>query len=558
MKKDDSVFKLDFSDEFMLDSVEKRAQNGDFMGALTMLNKRNQMYAPSADAQALAADIYEELGMNRMAADSWFRFLDTCNEADFAEGYEGLAVAFMNMGNEFHSALYFNRYCEEGELLSEEADSDDLEKLFAEEISSTPHLRLVHSDGESPEAFSEGLSLLKSGDLEEAKEKFESVSERSDEYATAMGLNAMCTLMLGKEDEAATICRKALKDYPENITVLTSYCAVLGAQEKKGEAKEVARRLAVLDSDNTDDLYRIATALCETNLDKEAYAVLTKLRGKLPYDDNVLYFYAVAAYRLDKLDNAIEALERLTTLYPRKAVAAYFLLLMRALRDGDGEPFPMEYLYRVPTEEYNSIAGLLLRAEKADGIGKLHEIARMPELKDCLSIAFDEMDGRDQKLQLLAAKVAVKLRRDEEVRAMLLNFEADDVVKLHALHELIMRNEEDSFGTVICNLYKEFFTHKIEIGEKKAEEFLHAFAEVYSKFALFGEDNEHKLCAAAEDVYAAIEEYGAWEYCEERASLAAAIYREARLKRGEHKLSDIVKMFNANKYKTQKILDLMM
>ncbi len=87
---------------------------------------------------------------------------------------------------------------------------------------------------------------------------------------------------------------------------------------------------------------------------------------------------------------------------------------------------------------------------------------------------------------------------------------------------------------------------------------MHAFAEVYSKFALFGEENEHKLCAAAEDIYAAIEEYEAWEYCEERASLAAAIYREARLKRGERKLAEIVKLFNANKYKTQKILDLMM
>lgn len=558
MKKDDSVFRLDFSDEFMLDSVEKRAQNGDFIGALTLLNKRNQMYAPSADAQALAADIYEELGMHRMAADAWFRFLDTCNEADFAEGYEGLAVAFMNMGNEFHSALYYNRFCEEGELLSDEADGGDLEKLFAEEISATPHLRLVHSDGESPEAFSEGLSLLKSGDLEEAKEKFEEVSERSEEYATAMGLKAMCVLMLGREEEAADICRDALERFPENITVLTSYCAVLGAQEKKAEAKEVARRLAVIETDNTDDLYRIATALCETNLDKEAYPLLAKLREKLPNDDNVLYFYAVAAFRTGRLDNAIDALERLTTLYPRKAVASYFLLLMREMRDGNGESFPMEYLYRVPTEEYNSIAGLLLRAEKADGVGKLREIANLPQLRDCLKIAFDEMDGRDQKLQLLAAKVAVKLRRDAEVREMLLDFDADDVVKLHALHELIMRNEEDSFGTVICNLYKEFFTHKIEIGHKKSEEFLHAFAEVYSKFALFGEENERKLCSAAEEIYAAIEEYEAWEYCEERASLAAAIYREARLKRGERKLSDIVKMFNANKYKTQKILDLMM
>ena len=97
MKKDDSVLKLDYNDEFLLDSVENRARSGDYIGALTLLNKRNGKYPPSADAQALAADIYEEMGVYQLAADAWFRFLDVCNEADFSEGYEGLAVAFMNI-----------------------------------------------------------------------------------------------------------------------------------------------------------------------------------------------------------------------------------------------------------------------------------------------------------------------------------------------------------------------------------------------------------------------------------------------------------------------------
>ena len=108
-RKDDHVKKLDFSDEFLLESVEKRFQEGNYLGALTLLNKRNAMYAPSADAAALAADIYEEMELYPLAADAWFRFLDTCNEADFSEGYEGLAIAFMNMGREVQSAMYYQR-----------------------------------------------------------------------------------------------------------------------------------------------------------------------------------------------------------------------------------------------------------------------------------------------------------------------------------------------------------------------------------------------------------------------------------------------------------------
>ena len=117
--KEDNVRKLDLSDEFLLESVENRLQDGNYLGALKLLNKRNGMYAPSADAQALAADIYEGLELWNLAADAWFRFLDTCNEADFGEGYEGLAVAFMNMGNDVQSALYYHRaFAEESRIVA--------------------------------------------------------------------------------------------------------------------------------------------------------------------------------------------------------------------------------------------------------------------------------------------------------------------------------------------------------------------------------------------------------------------------------------------------------
>ena len=85
-----------------------------------------------------------------------------------------------------------------------------------------------------------------------------------------------------------------------------------------------------------------------------------------------------------------------------------------------------------------------------------------------------------------------------------------------------------------------------------------AFSDVYSKFALLGEENEGKICAAAEDVYASLEEAEALDYCDERASLAAAIYREARLKGGERSVDEIVALFDANQYTTQCILDYMM
>ena len=187
--KEDNVQTLNFSDEFLLESVENRLQEGNYLGALTLLNKRNKMYAPSADAQALAADIYEALELWPLAADAWFRFLDTCNEADFGEGYEGLAVAFMNMGNDMQSALYYHRaFAEDGQLSPEGVA--ELGGLFRRAVA--PRLRIVPDEGApEPELLSEGLALLKAGELDKARKAFGEVPSESSDYPSAAGLAAM-------------------------------------------------------------------------------------------------------------------------------------------------------------------------------------------------------------------------------------------------------------------------------------------------------------------------------------------------------------------------------
>ncbi len=544
-----------FSEEFLYESAEKRFDAGDFFGALTVLNKFTSQYPPNADVWALYADIYESLELYGAAADAWFRFLDTCNEADFGEGYEGLAVAFMNLGNNIQSAYYYHRAAEDG---GEESDYglDELAEALSETAEEKPRLRLVEEGAPDPDTLREGLILLKEGDLEAAKKRLGEIDETSSDFPSAKGLAAMCTLMLGDEEGAERECEELLKAHPDNIQALTTYCAVLGARGNRAGAKEVAKRLSELDADHTDDMYRVATALCETGLDEEAYELLEKLKIRLPYDENVLYFHAVAAYHIGKLEEGISSLERLTTVYPRKAVAQYYLERMRKLRDGDGEKFPMSYYYRVPEEEYHTVANFLLGAADMDE-NLMGRIAALPELTEFFRISFDEMEGRDEKLQLLAAKVAVRTRSDDFLREALLDCEGDEIVKLSILHDLVMRNEDDSFGTVFLNIYREFFTHELRLGEEKKEELLRSFADVYSRFALLGEENEEKLCMAAEDLYATLAEADALDLLAHRAEIAAVIYREARMQRGERSFAEIAKIFEADRALAQKILDYM-
>ncbi len=236
-------------------------------------------------------------------------------------------------------------------------------------------------------------------------------------------------------------------------------------------------------------------------------------------------------------------------------MARYYLERLRELRDGERKEVPMNYYYRMPEEEYRTVADFLIAASNAP---EPELLSALTSLDEFYRLAFDELEGRDEKLQMIAAKVAVRCRADKFLREALLDYEGDEIIKLSILHDLTVRNEDDSFGVVVCNIYKEFFTHKLEIGERKRDAFLKAFADVYSKFALLGEDNEGKICAAAEDIYMTLDDMEAWEYMDERASLAAAIYRESRIKRGERSLDEIVNLFEADKIIVERILNFMM
>ena len=544
---DDGIRRLDFSDEFLLDSAEKRYEAGDYMGTLTMLNKRAGMYRPCADASALYADVYEAFSLWIPCADAWFRFLDTCNEADFGEGYEGLSLAFANMGDALRAELYYRRSFEvSGEVPPSDLDEED----FVPE--QRPQLRLIHSDDgtvSDPDLLRRGVLFVKLGELDKAKEVLSEIEPGSEDFPSACGLIAMCKLLTGDTAGAAEECERMLEYHPDNIHALTTYCAVLGAQDRKEEAKAVGRKLAAMDSDSAEDLYRIATALCETGLDSEAYEKLTKLKGMQPYDDSILWFHAVAALRSGRKEEAISSLETLTTVYPRRVIATLYLEHLR----GDKE-VTISYFYRLPEDTYKELTSFLLMA---DGVEPemAERLGGDKEIENHIRLAFDQLEGRDQKLQQLAARVAVKCRCDDVVRELLLDFEGDEFIKLSMMRDLVLRNEDNSFGVVICNFYREFYTHKMEFDGRRPDQFMEAFAEVYSRYSITADDNERKLLYAAEDVNYTLVDADAEDLFAEKDALAAAIYREARLTDGEHGIETIANLFNANVHTVKEILN---
>ena len=123
------------------------------------------------------------------------------------------------------------------------------------------------------------------------------------------------------------------------------------------------------------------------------------------------------------------------------------------------------------------------------------------------------------------------------------------------MRDLVLRNEDNSFGVVICNFYREFYTHKMEFDGRRPDQFMEAFAEVYSRYSITADDNERKLLYAAEDVNYTLVDADAEDLFAEKDAVAAAIYRDARLTDGEHGIETIANLFNTNVHTVKEILN---
>jgi len=550
MKKKDDIIRLDFSDEQLMDSAEKRYEEGDYLGALTMLNKRAELYDPSADASALYADTYEALGLYSMSADAWFRFLDTCNEADFSEGYEGLGTSFMNMGEDEQADMFFRR------AFDAETEAEDFPMEF-EELSEEepPKFRLVYSaDGQvddeaDEEQIRRAAVFLRNGNTQEAQKELAEISQKSTKVSTAARLSAYCSLAEGDFADAEEKCRRLVADRPDDVPAWAMYCSVLCAAKKTDELHAAGKTLASLKADSPNVLYHICSVLCDCGLYEMAYDRLCELFKETSCFADTLWLYAVCNSRLGKTDEAISALSRLTTIYPGRAYAKYVLGRLRR-----GEETELTNAYTLSPALYKEITRFFLEVNGLKG-DIAENYADSEDVKEYFCLAFDHYDNTDEKLVLLAAEAAVKCRCDGIVREVLLDYEVDSRMKLQMLHSLTMRNEDNSFGVVLFHIYHEYFTHKLEIDMRRHRPFLRAFANVYCKYSVLTDDNEERILNTAGDIYETLCDEGVDSYFGEEAEMTAVLIRECRFGGESRSLKEIAEKLNANLRTVKEILN---
>ncbi len=545
------VQKIDFSYDRLGRMADKYYNEGNYISALRFAYKQYSEYGGDGDVYTRLADIYENMGLHSSAVNYWYKFLDDCEVDDLPDIYEGLAVNYLNMGNESQSAYYYNQLISVDDTLPEETKYEIAETFSSKK---KDRFRFVYppEKADYSKELERGSIALKNGDPDRAIELLGKVAKGSKEYHRAKEMEAIAYLLSERAKTAEKICLDILADNPNSVQALSTLAAAYLEQDRIEESRALAVKLAAEKQESSDEIYKVATVCCENGLHEEAYLKFLELENEMPYDGRMLYFRAVAAVKSGRIKEAIADFDRLCTIYPDAFVAAYYLDALREWKES--EPLPeLTYFYRVPMEERERRGQVLaqiakMSKEEAELFG---EIAQN---EGFFRWCFDEMDGADQELQYSALAIAVHASAMGFIREALLDSEVSDVLKIETLRMLLERNEPASVGAVLCNIYRKLHLLKIDIGRKKRRVFIEGYAYIASKFIVISDGYARKIKNTAEKLYRAVETNEQFDLLQNGDDIACAIYLLSGLKELGKDVEQVSAVFEANAAKVRVLL----
>ncbi len=545
--------KIDYSEDRLLSLASDMLDDHNYIGALKMLNRNVSFGNCSAETYMMYADAYDDMELYEKCINNWFEYIDNNYHGDLSEAYEGLAMAFMNLGRGDVSAFYYDKLLKAAGEIDEE-DRGRLLKAFLGEEKNPLKIVYPPEKADYSDEISQAVEMMRSGNMDGAAEKLSVVAEGNHEYFNARNYMAMCYILAERYDEAEKECLAILEKDSENIQAMISYAAVKSERGEREASIACAEKLVNIKADDPEDIYKIATVCCENDMHEKAYEVFCRLGDEMQYDFNMLYFKSVAAFNSGKKQRGVEIMQKLLTIYPKVFIARRTLERMKESIE-DGSDLILPYYYRLPIEEREQNVKLLIFFDSLSK-AQVKSFREWDKLRDVVLWCLDEADSRTDKDMLRAAAgCAIKANFDDIVREILLNAFVSDDIKIGMLQKLCERNMDNNFGVVCCNIYRSVDIYRIEIGRAKRKVFLAAYADLVCRFALIDGEYSEKIAKASEDLYDRLQKSDKLGLCSDEATLVAAIFASSELKISEIFNGDVCTFFGADHDKFNAIME---
>lgn len=341
MKAKSSVLPFEQPGAFFHRRAVAKLDRSNYLEAVSFLRRALEREPDNSEYLLDLADVYARMNCfdeSNQVLVSILRRGEASPECFFGMGCNFYALR--QFPNARDSLLTYQRLEPDGEFV--ETAEDILDELDDYDEDSLPP--------ELSDLAYKGKRALDAGEYAKAVRLFNRVLSQEPDLLFVRNNLALGYYCLKEMDAAIDQCALVLEEDAYNLHANCNMALFLTETGLPRDAAPFIERLADLEADDPDDLYKLCLTLCELGRDTLALTRLKELLFYRPYDKRALHYYAVAHYNTAQYRKAMNLWDRVRRIDPDNPVAPYCLKLA-ADAQRTGSAAPLHYYYQLPAAE---------------------------------------------------------------------------------------------------------------------------------------------------------------------------------------------------------------
>ena len=552
---DNVVLKFDAGAKAYKKLADKRLDEDDIEGALTLLLEAKERTKYVLTIYFDIAEIYYEMGLYEYSLRYWFRALDRAPKYDLEDIYNGIGACFYNLGNFAAATYYFNQQflvSKDGSVFFEDDIIDSIAGAMSE-----PEFKVVYPPEEADytDLMRRAKAHMYKGEYAKAREIYNEVPDGAKEYNTAQLESAVAAFMSGDADEGITISKKIFARDNENIFAICNLSSMYKYRTLYMLSDMYFSKLDENKAKNDDELYKIATACMEHGKYARAARCFEKLMFNRPYDMQLAFLKGVAKYNSKDFTAAKRTFGRIVRITEVNPPAvSYFRRADDAESNGVKNFHPLPNFYKPVEEEEAEYTKKLAALIKMKNEKALKKRMKEPDFWELMDWSFYSSDKEVRRCACFLLALTDSKQAERYLLDKLLDPALNDEIKAYAVELYVLNGYDKTVGIVISGLYKKLIFYPIHTeSDAHGNLFTESYALCYSKCAMLGDYDMRKVFDAANTLYFLTDGSRVFKNAETNA-VAALIYVRSQVDKAVA-LEDASALFGCNKETLKKLLE---
>lgn len=500
--------------EMLLDSVDEKFTNGDYLGSLDAINKLQNINGETLFILAKRARVFYAMNRYSLANREWFKYLSkTSNKKDYAIAYNGLGASFYKMGEDGVAGYYFKM-----QILEDKGKShyyyDVLKEYYEEKVFSKDNYYLAYpyDIADFTKTIEKAERLMKNGNFEGVIDTLQIIPENSKFYPTSLVITSIAKFFLGDAEGAVLDVEKSISIEP-TIASVCNAISMFTSMGNKEKADYYVEMLPLVKSNNGEDDNKICMIYCERGEDLLAESYAKNYLLKNPYDSVMLMLAGMISYNLKKYDFSeyyFKKAYKISKSYNSK----YYLDLCES-KSVERLSYNLDILDSDRKKILKRI-GELITADNS------YRLDNQEEIYSLSSYAFTNENYQIQSsIITLLGEISTK-KSYEIMKDALINPIVFDRVKSGVIGFLVADGFEEEISVVFSNVFKKITLYRAEFDRNNGV-FVEAYAYLYARLSHL-EDDFEPIKNSTEIIYKKLVEKDLIREIKDVKSLSAVIY----------------------------------